>query len=144
MISVRRARVAGSTAVVERPYSVDTPLNRVVDYIDPASEWVARFSAAVRALIDESADAEDKRLVADAATRWRRQRDLVQRLGARIPAIAELDAISQKLAVLADVIDAASNDTITDQHRASVAQAKDPVRELLIAVVPVIQEWLDA
>jgi len=139
-----QARVAGSTAVVERPYSVDTPLNRVVDYIDPASEWVARFSAAVRALIDESADAEDKRLVADAATRWRRQRDLVQRLGARIPAIAELDAISQKLAVLADVIDAASNDTITDQHRASVAQAKDPVRELLIAVVPVIQEWLDA
>ena len=39
-----RARVAGSTAVVERPYSVDTPLNRVVDYIDPASEWVPQFN----------------------------------------------------------------------------------------------------
>ena len=137
-----RARVAGSTAVVERPYSVTTPLNRVVDYIDPASEWVPQFAAAVRALIDGSADDDDKRLVETAATRWRRQRDVVRTVGARVPAIAELDAISQNLAELADVVDAALKDTVTDGHRAALARARDPVGELLIAVVPALDEWL--
>lgn len=137
-----RARVAGSTALVERPYSTTTPLNRVVDYIDPASEWVPRFAAAVRALADDSADDEDKRLVESAATRWRRQRDVVRTVGSRVPAIAELDAISQKLADLAGVVDAALKGAVTDTHRAALARAKDPVGELLIAVVPVLDEWL--
>jgi hexosaminidase len=137
-----RARVAGSTAVVERPYSVTTPLNRVVDYIDPASEWVPQFAAAVRALIDGSADDEDRRLVEVAATRWRRQRDVVRTVGGRVPAIAELETISQRLADLADVVDAALQDAVTDAHRAALARAKDPVGELLIAVVPALDEWL--
>jgi hexosaminidase len=137
-----RARVAGSTAVVERPYSVTTPLNRVVDYIDPASEWVPQFTAAVRALIDGSADDEDRHLVEAAATRWRRQRDVVRTVGARVPAIAELEAVSQKLADLADVVDAALRDVVSDANRAALARAKDPVGELLIAVVPALDEWL--
>jgi hexosaminidase len=137
-----RARVEGSTAVVERPYSVTTPLNRVVDYIDPASEWVPQFAAAVRALIEGSADDDDRQMVAAAATRWRRQRDVVRTVGARVPAIAELEAISQKLADLADVVDAALQDAVTDAHRAALARAKDPVGELLIAVVPTLDDWL--
>ncbi len=53
-----RARVEGSKAVVERPYTVTTPLDRVVDYIDPASEWVQRFGAVVRDVLDGAADAD--------------------------------------------------------------------------------------
>ena len=70
------ARVAGSTAVVERPYSVATPLNRVVDYIDPASEWAQRFNAAVRDVLDGSADADATALIAAGAAGWRRQREV--------------------------------------------------------------------
>ena len=139
-----RARVAGSTAVVERPYSVQTPLNRVVDYIDPASEWVPRFNSAVRAVIDDSADVEDLRFIEATAARWRRQRDVVRTIGGRVPAIAELDSISESLARLADVVDAALEDEVTDVHRVALAQAKEPVRELLIAVTPVLDEWLRA
>jgi hypothetical protein len=81
-------------------------------------------------------------MVAAAATRWRRQRDVVRSVGARVPAIAELEVISQKLADLADVVDAALQDAVTHAHRAALARAKDPVGELLIAVVPALDDWL--
>ena len=60
----------------------------------------------------------------------------------RVPAIAELETISQRLADLADVVDAALQGVVTDAHRAALARAKDPVGELLIAVVPALDEWL--
>ena len=138
------ARVAGSTAAVERPYTISTPLNRVVDFIDPASEWIPRFNAAVRAMIDDAADAEDRTLLEASAARWRRQRDVVRTVGARVPAIAELDAISALLARLADVLDAALAGKVGDAHRSIVAQAREPVGELLIAAVPALDEWLHA
>ena len=139
-----RARVAGSTAAVERPYSVATPLNRVVDYIDPASEWVPRFNAAVRALFDGSADAADRRLVVESAARWRRQRDVVRAIGDRVPAIAELNTISTQLARLADVVDAALAGTVTQSHRVILSEAQPPMSEMIIAVTPVLAEWLRA
>jgi hypothetical protein len=142
--SALRARVAGSTSAVERPYSVDTPLNRVVDYIDPASEWVTRFNAAVRALIDDSADGDDVRFVELAAAGWRRQYGVVRDVGARVPAIAGLEAIAAKLARLADVVDAALAGKVTDEHRRTLEEARAPVGELLIAVTPVLDEWLQA
>jgi len=137
-----RARVAGSTAAVERPYSVTTSLNRVVDYIDPASEWVPRFNAAVRGIFDGSADSADRRLVEASAARWRRQRDVVRAIGERVPAIAELSSISAQLAQLAEVVDAALAGTVTQSHRAILSEAKAPMSELIIAVTPVLDEWL--
>jgi hypothetical protein len=136
------ARVAGSTAAVERPYSVATPLNRVVDYLDPASEWVPRFNAAVRAIFNGSADAADRRLVVEGAAGWRRQRDVVRLVGERVPAIAELSAISTHLARLADVVDAALTGSVAQSHRMILSEAKPAMNELIIAVTPVLDEWL--
>ncbi len=138
------ARVAGSTAVVERPYTVATPLNRVVDYIDPASEWAQRFNAAVRDVIDGSADPDATALIAAGAAGWRRQRDVVRAIGERVPAIAELNAISTRLAQLADVVDAALEGSVSPSHRALVEQARAPMGELIIAVAPALEEWLRA
>lgn len=139
-----QARVAGSTAQVERPYTVATPLNRVADFIEPASPWVAEFNAAVRAVIDESADDSDRRLLLEAAAGWRRQVAAVRAVGARVPAIAELEPISQRLATLAEVIEAALTEHVGRAHRTAVAAAKDPIGELLIAAVPALDDWVHA
>jgi hexosaminidase len=139
-----RARVSGAVGAVARPYDVDTPLNRVVDYIDPASAWAWRFNAAVRAHIDGSADGEDRRLLEEAAAGWRRQRDVVKTVGARVMQIAELDEISARLAPLADVVEAALAGRAGDAHRAKLAHAQQPVGELVIAVTTSLDEWLRA
>jgi len=139
-----KARVAGSTEKVERPYAVATPLDRVPDLIEPASEWIPRFNAAVRAVIDDAGEAEDIALLEATAARWRRQRDVVGTVGARVPAIAELEEISAQLARLADVIDAGLARTLGESHRTLVAAAREPFGELLIAAVPALDEWLQA
>ena len=68
--------------------------------------------------------------------------DVVRSVGGRVPAIAELDAISAALARLAEVIDAGLAGKLDDSHRSLVAQAREPFGELLIAAVPVLDEWL--
>jgi hexosaminidase len=138
-----RARVAGSTERVQRPYAVDTQLNRVVDYLEPASLWVTSFAAAVRQLMTVPDDAKARRAVLDAAARWRRQRDVVQQLGARVPAIAELVPLSERLAQLADVVTARLDGPVGESERGVLAQAAEPVGELLIAVAPILAPWLD-
>lgn len=137
-----KARVAGSTEQVERPYTVATPLDRVPDFIEPASPWIPRFNAAVRATIEDAADADDIAFLESTAARWRRQREAVRTIGARVPAIGELDAISMQLARLADVIDAGLSGKLDESHAALVAQARKPSGELLIAAIPVLDEWL--
>jgi hexosaminidase len=139
-----RARVAGSTERVERPYRVDTPLNRVVDYLEPASLWVAGFERAVTRLIADPADRDARTAVAEAAARWRRQRDVVRTLSARIPAVAELDPLSEQLALLADVVDSRLDGAVGQREKAVVAAAGEPIGELLIAVVPVLTRWLES
>jgi hexosaminidase len=139
-----RARVAGSTERVERPYLVDTPLDKIVDYIEPASLWVARFERLVTRLIADPTDREARDGMLEGTARWRRQRDVVRTLGLRVPAVAELDGLSQQLLLLADVVDARLDDTVGDRERAVVARAAEPVGELLIAVAPVLARWLDA
>ena len=138
------ARVAGSAVAVERPYSTTTPLDRVVDYIDPASEWAVRFNMAVRDVIDGSADDTAVALIKTSAVRWRRQREAVRTIGERVPAVAELNTISLRLAELADVADAARTGAVSSSHRALLERAKAPVGELIIAVTPVLDEWLRA
>ena len=97
-----RARVAGSTEQVERPYTVATPLDRVADFIEPASEWIPRFNAAVRAAIDGCG----RRGATSRCSKRPRRGGVVSAtscvaIGERVPAIAELDAISAQLARLA-------------------------------------------
>jgi len=139
-----RARVAGSAERVERPYLVDTPLDKIVDYIEPASLWAARFERLVMRLIADPADAGARAEVREGAARWRRQRDVVRTLGRRVPAVAELDVLSERLSLLADVVDARLNGAVDQREHAVVARAAEPVGELLIAVAPVLARWLDS
>ena len=79
------------------PYTVTTPLDRVSDFIEPASEWVPRFNAAVRAMPSTMRRTRKMSLCSN------RPRpggvvsgNVVRSVGGRVPAIAELDAISAR------------------------------------------------
>ncbi len=99
------ARLLGPTAMAQRtagdaedaaarPYDTTTELNRVVDLLPPES-------LAARRLAHET----DIGRLRETAVGWRQQRECVKRLGATIPAIAELDGVSAVLRDLADVLD---------------------------------------
>ncbi len=92
--------------------------------------------------MDDAADADDFAFLESTAARWRRQREVVRAIGARVPAIAELDTISAQLAGLADVIDAGLAGKLDESYSVLVAQAREPAGELLIAAVPILDEWL--
>ena len=72
--------------VATRAYDTTTELNRVVDLLPPES-------LAARRLARET----DIGTLRETVAAWRRQRPCVRRLGARIPAIAELDRVSASL-----------------------------------------------
>jgi len=88
----RTAGIAEDAAT--RPYDTTTELNRVVDLLPPES-------LAARRLAHET----DIGRLRETAAGWRQQRRCVKRLGATVPAIAELDGVSAALQDLADVLD---------------------------------------
>ena len=64
------------------------------------------------------------------AAGWRHQRQCVERLGARVPAIAELDSVSAVLRDLADALD-----RFLDGEPASVPdEALEPQGEYVLAI----------
>jgi len=73
-----------------RPYSVDSPLDRPVDFVDPESQEALRF-----------ARAKDKR---EFATRWRAQYPVIGQIAERMPQVREILPLSERLADLADVV----------------------------------------
>ncbi|MDE0349035.1 MAG: family 20 glycosylhydrolase [Gammaproteobacteria bacterium] len=77
-----------------RPYDTTTELNRVIDLLPPES-------LAARRLARET----DVGKLRETAAGWRRQRRCIERLGATVPAIAELDGVSTVLRDLAEVLD---------------------------------------
>ena len=88
-------RTAGDAEdAAARPYDTTTELNRVVDLLPPES-------LAARRLARET----DIRRLRETAAGWRQQRGCVKRLGATVPAIAELDGVSALLRDLADALD---------------------------------------
>ena len=102
-----------------RPYDTTTELNRVVDLLPPES-------LAARRLARET----DIGRLRETAVGWRQQRECVQRLGATVPAIAELDGVSAVLRDLADVLD-----RHLDGRPAAVPDAAfEPWGEYLLAV----------
>src|SRR5262249_35172082 len=120
-----QARVAGSPAPGEGPHTTATPRDVVVHFLDPASPCGCDIGPALRAVVDETADDEDRKLLIETAAGWRRQREAVRSIGARVPAVAELESISQRLASLAEVIEAALTERVGATHRATLNAAKD-------------------
>lgn len=130
------ARLLGTTAMAQRtagdaedattrPYDTTTELNRVVDLLPPES-------LAARRLARET----DVAKLRETAVGWRQQRRCVQRLGATVPAIAELDGVSAVLRDLADALD-----RHLDGAPAHVPDdAFEPQGEYLIAVAAPLAE----
>ena len=108
----------------QRPYGVDTALNRVVDFVDPESEEARRFR-----------DAEDK---LELAAAWRAQRAGIADLAARFAQFKEIVPLSERLADLADVLEGLmSIETFQNTH----PEADHPVAELTLAVLPLVMDW---
>ena len=108
----------------QRPYSVDSALGRVVDFVAPESSEAQRFAAA-----------EDKGEFAQA---WRSQYACLVTVAERHELFREVIALSARLADLAGVLRGRlSLEGFFKKH----PQASDPVAELTLAVLPLVQEW---
>jgi len=137
-----RARVEGREAPATRPYGVDTRLDRVVDLI-PAECPIARSVAKRVDAVLERQDAASRRWLLRLSRRWRSQRRACVRVGARVPQVFELDAVSALLADLADVVDAVLAGRAGGAERAVARSALEPCGELLIGVAPAIVRLVD-
>ena len=134
------ARLLGPTAMAQRtageaedaaarPYDTTTELNRVVDLLPPES-------LAARGLAREP----DVGKLRETVAAWRRQRRCVQRLGATVPAIAELDGVSALLREVADLLD-----RFLDGEPATVPdEAFEPRGEYVLAVAAPLAERFNA
>ena len=108
----------------QRPYSVDSALGRVVDFVAPESSEAQRFAAA-----------EDKGEFAQA---WRSQYACLVTVAERHELFREVIALSARLADLAGVLRGRlSLEGFFEKH----PQADEPVAELTLAVLPSVQEW---
>lgn len=119
-------RTAGEAEdAAARPYDTTTKLNRVVDLLPPES-------LAARRLAHEA----DIGKLRGTAAGWRRQQRCVKRLGATVPAVAELDGVSALLRDLADLLD-----RFLDGEPATVPDdAFEPRGEYLLAVAAPLAE----
>ncbi len=108
-------RIEGRAEDAPRPYSVDSPLDRPVDFVDPESQEAARF-----------ARAKDKR---EFAARWRAQYPVVRQIAERMPHIREILPLSKRLADLAGVV---SGHMTLAEFRQKHDQS--PVAELNLAI----------
>lgn len=90
---VHRRTSGQASDAQERPYDVDTKLNRLVDYLPPESFAARRVKAALNN--DEPVD--------EFLTAWRQQARELKRCAEEEPRLAELQPVSERLATLADV-----------------------------------------
>ena len=108
----------------QRPYGVDSALDRVVDFVAPESSEAQRFAAA-----------EDK---GEFAPAWRSQYACLVTVAERLEPFREILALSARLADLAGVLRGRlSLEGFFEKH----PQADEPVAELTLAVLPSVQEW---
>jgi hexosaminidase len=136
-----RARVAGSTAPVERPYSVDTPLDRLVDAL-PAEAPAARAVAAAVAKFDTRRGRGRLLALADG---WRKQARRFATIAARVPQLQVLAAHSRNLETLGVLVQRVATSGAMDERMADVLhQAGTPHDEMVLGVVPPLAALFDA
>lgn len=114
-------------AQAQRPYDVDSTLNRVVDFVDPESIEAWRFKHA------------DNKV--DFANAWRDQRACIADLAARFRQFDEVLPLSERLADLAEVLKGLmSLEAFLSKH----PDADQPVSELTLAVLVPVIDWTSA
>ena len=117
-------RIDGRMDEAPRPYSVDSPLDRPVDFVDPESQQAARFQAAT-----------DKPPL---AAPWRAQLVCIKVLSQRFPQIQEILPLAERLADLAALVDGQLDlEAFRERH----PDAEQPVAELTLALVKPVMDW---
>lgn len=122
-----KARIQGATMPQARPYQADTPLNRPIDALLPESFAAARF----------------KGLLAQGGAPLIEECQRLQTVCEETGLPQELIAPLQSLAlVLKTVIDHAQGRIDADAARRQVARGGEPQGEYLVAIAPMVEEWL--
>jgi hexosaminidase len=132
----------------------DIALNRLVDAVEPESETVRRFSAAVNQLVGRNfQDVQDEMDIRNSLIVWRDNDAALQPLLQTSFLLKEAAPVSKNLNALAiaglqalDYIDKkqVTPETWRTQQTALVATAAKPTADLNLAVAPAIQNLIDA
>ena len=107
-----------------RPYDVDSPLDRAVDFCDPESQEAARFVAAT----DKESFAEP----------WRAQLAWTRQASERLPQIREILPLAERLHALADLVDGRIDLVAFGEKHPDI---DEPVAELTLAVAAPVVNW---
>jgi hexosaminidase len=140
-----RARVEGSAVPVERPYSVDTPLHRLVDALPSEAADARAVTDAVAAVDTASGRARLRRF----ARGWVAQRARFERLAPRVREIQSLDVLSVHLARLGTIVLESVATTVAQTNApsasaaAAVRAALEPHDEMVLGVAPAIARVFD-
>jgi hexosaminidase len=132
----------------------DTPLNRMVDAIEPESEVARRFSQIVNQFIasnfqDDKAKFEIRALLVS----WRDNDNQLRPLLQNSYLLKELSPVSQNLALLGgaglqalDYIEKGERapDLWRNEQTAVIQQAQKPAADLVLAVAPAVQKLVEA
>lgn len=122
-----KARIQGATMPQARPYQADTPLNRPIDALLPESFAAARFQGMLAQggapLVEEC-----RRLLA-----------ICEETGFARELIAPIQSLAL---VLQTVIDHAQGSIDADAARRRALQGGEPQGEYLVAIAPMVEEWL--
>ena len=121
------ARIQGTAMPQARPYRVDTPLGRPIDALLPESFAAARF----------------KSLLAPGGTPLIEECERLLAICEEPGFAPELTAPIQSLTlVLKTVLDHAQGRIDTDAARRRVVRGGEPQGEYLVAIAPMVEEWL--
>ncbi len=123
-----RARLSGSEMPQARPYQVDTPLNRVIDYLLPESPSAAGLLDWLRSTGR-----------AERESRWGQWRSL----GQSVHLLAELQPLADNLNALATILfDFESASLSAGATLDALQRLREPQGDYLLAVVEPLAQWL--
>jgi len=138
-----RVRSAGGREPERRPYDADSPLDRLVDLLEPESRAAKTLSRLLARLTARGDDALGELALRDLAHRWRFQRHALAGLTTRVAAFREIRAQSEALAELAELLDELAGALAAEEAAAPViaryaelrARASAAVGETELAVL---------
>jgi hexosaminidase len=129
-----RARVEGSAVPVERPYSVDTPLDRLVDALPSEAPDAPLVHAAAARPGERRVRGRLRKL----ASGWCRQRRHFERIVRRVPELAPLEPHSANLERLGRLVIGAIDGEGRTAPASVSSDALVPHNEMVLGVAPAV------
>jgi hexosaminidase len=136
-----------------RPYETTTPLNRLVDAVQPESDVARDFAAAAQQVINKTISAEDLARLRAQLTVWEGNDQRLEPVLENHPLSQEAQPLSQNLSATAAIAQQAlgylsANGRAPadwrDRQLACLKEAQKPQAEMLLAIVPSVQKLVEA